>query len=181
MLVILAGISCGNPEVFLHPEADPEFYETVGVVPFQTLASDRTAGQKLTIAFATELIISQKFRVVEMGTFRGILKDEIGASRASAGELTPEELKKIGEAAGIQGVFEGTVRDFEMVRIGQDSFPLITLEVRLLDAATGQVVWSTSVTKRGGPKMPILGWGEIHTLGEMANSVARSAVGRLPW
>jgi hypothetical protein len=81
----------------------------------------------------------------------------------------------------VQAVFEGIVRDFEMARIGQSSFPLITLEVRLIDVPTGQVVWSTAVTERGGPKVPVFGWGEIHTLGELSNKVAAEAVERLPW
>ena len=139
------------------------------------------AGAKLTVAFTTELYVAQQFQVIEPGAFRAIKNSTLERPRHEATELTPEELQSVGAAAGVQGIFQGIVRDYEMARIGAKSYPLITLEVRLLDAATGQVVWSNSVTKRGGPKFPIFGWGEVHTLGELASDAAREVVGGLAW
>jgi curli biogenesis system outer membrane secretion channel CsgG len=179
--VITSGIGCSSSNVFVHPDADLTYYERVGVVPFLDLSGQPAAGEKMTTAFTSALLARGVFEVAEPGAFREILRNTLPSERRGASELTPEELKKVAEAAGVQGIFEGRVRDYEMVRMGQASYPLITLEVRLLDATTGIVVWSTSVTKRGGPKIPILGWGEVHTLGELANDVAAEAVKRLPW
>jgi hypothetical protein len=91
-----------------------------------------------------------------------------------------EDLAKLGEEAGIQGFFMGTVTEYGMERVGRDAFPLLSVEARLVDAATGRIVWSASRTRRGGPAFPIFGWGEIHTLGELTSEVCHELVGTLP-
>jgi hypothetical protein len=92
---------------------------------------------------------------------------------------TPE-LAKLAQEAGVQGIFIGTVRDYEMLHSGRDSFPLLSLEVRLVDAATGRLVWSASLTRRGGPALPLFGWTQVRTMGELAASVCRELLSTLP-
>ena len=77
-------------------------------------------------------------------------------------------------------MFVGVVSDYEMVRVGRESFPLVSIEVRMLDSATGLVVGSASQTRRGGPVTPIFGWGEVHTLGELTSKVCRDLLDTLP-
>ncbi len=67
-----------------------------------------------------------------------------------------------------------------MTRVGGESFPLVSLEVRLVDLATGIVVWSASHTRRGGPTFPLTGWREIHTLGELTAEVCKDILDTLP-
>jgi hypothetical protein len=38
------------------------------------------------------------------------------------------------------------------------------------------VVWTASVSDRGGPKTPIVGVGEIHTLGGLADNLSRKMI-----
>jgi hypothetical protein len=88
-------------------------------------------------------------------------------------------MKPIAEKTGVQGIFEGTVRDFDFTR-GNTPRPIISVEVRFIDVGTGQVVWSTSETRVGQPMIPFLGIGGIKTLSELAEEVAASLVDRLP-
>ena len=78
------------------------------------------------------------------------------------------------------GTFTGTVRDYEMTNVGRCTYPLVSLEIRLLDVSTGNLVWSASITRRGGPDMPFMGWREIHTLGELTTAVCRELLKTLP-
>ena len=88
-------------------------------------------------------------------------------------ELTAEDVQKIGLEAGVQGVFVGAVKEYGMVRSGQDQFPLVSVMVRFIDCQVGTVAWSYEVTRRGGPKFPVFSFGETHTLGEMTAKVCR--------
>lgn len=184
--LLLAGVallgclsSCGGSRSFLHADADIEFYERVGVLPFATLGTDRLAGDKLSSAFTTHLMISRRFVVAEPGQFLSIYQKQIGTHGAAPIGLSLDKLKLFQEEAGVQGVFEGTVREFDYTR-GTPPRPMISAEVRLVDVATGEVVWSTSVTRVGRPKIPILGLGGSRTLAELAEEVANALVARLP-
>lgn len=173
-MAIFAG--CGaSMRAFTHPEADFAYYEKVGVSPFRTMSADRLAGDKFSIEFTTALLASEKFDVVDVGIFASALRTAVG-SRDVFADLTPEELNKISDLTGVQGIFEGTVSQYEMVSAGGGVFPVISVEARLLDTATGAVVWMATITERGGPKTPIIGVGETHTLGELAQKLCKKLV-----
>ncbi|UCH83909.1 MAG: hypothetical protein JSW50_15960 [Candidatus Latescibacterota bacterium] len=170
---------CGaSTRVFTHPEADMSYYETVGVVPFQNLSSDRFAGEKFSTEFTTALLASNKFGVVEQGIFVNALVQIIGARTTSDG-LTADQLKRISEATGVQGVFEGVVTQYDMAAGGGDYFPVISVEARLVDTETGTIVWKATISERGGPKTPIIGVGEIHTLGELSQKLSKTLVSKI--
>jgi TolB-like protein len=165
-------------EVFTNPAADLSFYEKVGVVPFRTLAADRMAGEKFTTEFTTALLTSELFDVMDFGVFVSYVAKVMGTRSPTEG-LSADQIKQIAESAGVQGVFVGTVSEYGMMSTPSGQFPVVTVEVRLLDAETANVVWSASVTERGGPKTPIVGFGEIHTLGELSQKVSKELVGKL--
>jgi hypothetical protein len=171
MLALFA--ACGaSMRVFTHADADFAYYEKVGVSSFRTMSSDRLAGDKFSIEFTTALLASEKFEVIDIGIFSNALRKATG-SRDIFSDLTHEELLKIAELTGVQGVFEGTVSQYEMASSGGGVFPVISVEARLLDTATGAVVWMATITEKGGPKAPIIGIGETHTLGELAQKLSK--------
>jgi len=172
--VLLAGCSAPVRD-FTHTDADVSFYEKVGVVPFRSMTADNFAGEKFTAVFTTALLASQKFEVVDSGVFASTLKQVAGV-RAPEDALTPEQLKKIGEAAGLQGIFVGSVSQYEMQATGAGPFPVITVDARLVDVATGTVVWRATASERGGPKTPIIGVGEVHTIGALADRISREMI-----
>lgn len=165
-------VACGRPslQTYFNPEADLGYYERVGVAPFRALTSDRLAGEKFAIEFNTALLASELFDVVDYGIFVNAMVKSVGTRQISEG-LTVEELIKIQEATGVQAIFVGSVSQYEMVPAGGDRFPVITVEVRLLDANAGRVVWSSTITERGGPKTPLIGIGEVRTLGELSQHI----------
>jgi curli biogenesis system outer membrane secretion channel CsgG len=142
------------------------------------MTADAFAGEKFTSAFTTALLSSRKFEVVDPGIFATALK-QIAGARIPEDSLTPEQLKKIGETAGVQGIFIGSVAQYDMMATGAGPFPVITVDARFIDVATGTVVWTASASDRGGPKTPIIGVGEVHTLGELADGLSRKMIGTM--
>jgi len=176
---LLAVTACGGPTRFLNPEADLPYYERVGIVPFTSLAQDRAAGYRVTDVFFTELLARGFAEVVEPGQFTA----DMNSIRSGVPVETPwstEQLAALGKKAGVQGIFMGTVRQYDMVNSGRDSYPLVSLEVRLVDAATGRLVWSASETRKGGPGVPILGWGGVRVMETLTADVCRDLLSSLP-
>lgn len=179
-LVIAVQIGgCGSSmRTYVHPDADLAFYTKVGVLPFRSLAGDRFAGEKFGIEFTTALLTKEMFDVYDYGVFVNEVVQAIG-SRSPADGPSQEQLKAIADATGVQGIFYGTVMQYEMVPSSSGSFPTISVEARFVDAETGTVVWMVSMTERGGPKTPVIGVGEIHTLGELAQSMCKEIVDKI--
>jgi hypothetical protein len=174
VIVLLTLSACASQQAYVNEEADFSFYKSVGVIPFSNLTSDRTAGDKMTAAFVTELLMGKSLQMPPAGDFVKGMRTVIKDDRPNLIDaVTAEEAKAIGEATKVQGFFVGTVEDFAMVRTGQDEFPLVSVTVRFLDCQTGTVVWSYHVTRKGGPKFPIFSFGETHTLGNMTSNICR--------
>jgi len=175
-LLALLAAGCGGPRSFVHPSTDIGFYKRLGVVNFTNLTADRFAGEKITSSFVTELLLQKKFEVVEPGEFERLVAEVRGSSSEERKDLGAEQIKLIGDRAGINGIIEGEVKEFQMTRIGAEDFPLISVSIRLVDAPSGQVVWMSSYTAKGGPKFPIFSFGETRTLGELAQKVCKKMV-----
>lgn len=176
LMAVTAMISCGGPRTYTNREADFGFYDRVGVLPFSNLSSDRNASDKVTASFVTELLIGGEVEIANMGDVLKAFKTTVKDDRGNLPEqLTIEEGMTIGRDAGVQGLFVGAVRDYGMVRVGTDEFPLVSVNIRFIDCQSGKVAWTYETTRRGGPKFPIFSFGETHTLGEMTSKVCRSA------
>lgn len=175
---LLVAFSCGGPRMYVNKEADFGFYEKVGVLPFSNLSADRNASEKLTASFVTELLIGGEVEIANMGDVLKAFKTTVKDERTNLPEqLTIEEGMTIGRDAQVQGIFVGAVREYGMVRVGTEEFPLVSINIRFIDCQSGKVAWTYETTKRGGPKFPIFSFGETHTLGEMTSKVCRSAAG----
>lgn len=185
-VLLLAFAGCGGPSAFVNPEADLPFYQKVAIIPFASLSQDRAAGYRVSDTFFSELLRRGFADVVEPGQFSAAVVKLRGGTPVE-NPWSAEELARLAEELGIEGVFLGTVREYEMSRTGRTAFPLISMEVRLVDAASGKLVWSASDTRRGGPGTPLVSWflgllgaGEIHTMGELTTVICRDFLETLP-
>jgi hypothetical protein len=169
----------GTGPGFVDPEADLPYYERVGVIPFEALGSDRAAGLQVTNIFFTELLKRDFAQVAEPGQFAAAMLRARG-NKPVGTPWSTEELGRLMEEANVQGVFMGTVRNYEMVRSGRSAYPMISMEVRLVDTATGRMVWSASETKKEGAGVPGFNWGKARTLPDLATKISRRLLETLP-
>jgi curli biogenesis system outer membrane secretion channel CsgG len=168
-------LSCGGPRIFVNPEADLLYYKKIGVLPFKDISGSREAGEKVSLIFYTELMLQGKFDIVDPGELRKRLR-EISETQNIPEDLGLAEIKKLGNLTGAQGIIEGVVVEYTTIRSGGESYPLITLNVRLIDTQYGKVVWEITHTKSGRSKIPILGIGGTATLPELTRKVCHDVV-----
>ena len=135
----------GGPWRYIHPNADLGAIQKVAVLPFENVSGAQGASDKVHKIFLVELLSLEAFDVIEPGRVAKVLK---GETIASPDQLAPEDLKRIGAALGADGLFMGQVIDYSDAR-GTGGAPSVTIQLRLVETASGATVWSTSKTQSG--------------------------------
>jgi len=160
------GCASTAPRYFVNPQADMTLYRKVAVLPFHNLSPQGLAGERVTRVFVTELIIADRYRVVEPAEFRAVLK-EMDAQPSGDGAYDPAKLKEAAGKVGATGIVQGAVSDYEVQRSGQDEFAVLSFDAEMIDVETGNVVWRGSITRRGKSRFPIFGGSSANTLGRL--------------
>src|SRR3990172_4752808 len=177
VIVMLSGCAGSAPRLYVNPEADMAYYKRVAVLPFQNLTPERFAGERLTRSFITELIIADRYQLVEPADF-WIVLERIGGTPGGSGAYDPKKLQEAAKEANVTGIIRGAVSEYQIQRSGGGDSPILAFDVELMDVATSNVVWRASLAKRGKGRVPIVGGGE-RTLGRLTEEACREMVGRL--
>ena len=141
-------MSCsGNPDAthFTNPNFDFGFIERVAVMPLESLSDDQAAGERTTRILITELLASGALDVVEPGELNAAL----GQMRLTSQLPSNEQVISLGQTLGVQGLMVGSVTQFEVIRSGAVSYPVVTLDLHLLETETGAAVWAATHTEQG--------------------------------
>ena len=92
LLFAALGGGCAAPaRLYVNGDADMDFYQKVIVLPFANLTQDRFAGERITRVFPTELVMMDRFRIIDPGEVRAIL-DRTGGLSVD-GSYDPKKLK----------------------------------------------------------------------------------------
>lgn len=174
MLSIATGCAAG-PRLFVNHKADLSYYQRIAVVPFANLTNDANAGERVTRAFMTELVMAERFQIVEPGEFHGML-ERIGGLPDAQGHADPKKLAEAATEAQATGLIRGAVTEYTVQRNGTDEVPVITFDVEMLDVATLQTVWRITVSGRGRGRLPVLGGPNHKSFGMVTQDACRDAV-----
>lgn len=140
-LLLLSGCGGVRPTVFLHPEFNFGYVEKVGVVPFENISTEQGAGARATRYFLGGLLAAEAFAVAEPGEVLRALEKE---ALVRTGDLAEDQVKAIGRALNVQGLFLGTLSESMTVRNGNANTYTATVTIRLVETETGMTVWSAT-------------------------------------
>lgn len=146
--------------------------QSVAVLPFKNLTTDNDAAERTRDTFMGMLLATEAMYVVPPGEVeRGIERAGLRDSTAP----TTEKIKTLGQVLQVEAVITGVLREYGAVRSGQTQANLISVSVQMLEAETGNVVWSADSTKGGiGIGDRLLGGG-----GSPMNQVTKEAINDL--
>ncbi len=176
-LLVLACSCASGARIFVNPDADMAFYKKIAVLPFANLSPDGLAGARVTRAFVTELVIANRFQVVQPEDFAGALQ-RMGVSPNPDGTYDLARLKEAAAKLGVTGILRGAVTEYQVLRTEGGDTPIISFDAELSDANTGTVVWRSAISKRGRGRLPIVGSGS-RSLGRLTQDACAEVVGRL--
>jgi TolB-like protein len=171
--------SCASAiRVYVNPEADLAFYQKLAVLPFADMSSSALAGPRVTRAFVTELIMTNRFQLVQPEEFTTALH-RAGVYRGQDGNYDAAKLREVATQMGMNGILRGAVTEYQMGRSGGGGeVPVIAFDAELIDAHTGQVVWRSSIAKRGKGRVAIFG-SNHRSLGRLTQDACVELVARL--
>ncbi|MEQ1831980.1 MAG: hypothetical protein ABL977_02910 [Candidatus Eisenbacteria bacterium] len=177
-LLAVAATAGAGPRIFVNKKADLGYYQRIAIVPFANLTNEPNAGERVTRAFLTELVIAERFQIVEPGEFHGML-DRIGGLPDNQGHADPKKLAEAASAAQATGYIRGAVTEFTIQRNGGDEVPVLTFDAEMVDVATGETVWRITLSQRGRGRLPLIGGASKRSFGMVTQDACRKAVAAL--
>jgi len=164
-----------SPRLFVNREADMTLYEKIAVLPFHNLSGDAYASARVTRAFTTELIISERFQIVDPALLSGEL-ERLNAGFDAQGQINFARLRDAATAVGATAVIRGAVSEYAMRRAGTGEVPVVSFDAEMVDVATGFVVWRISVTETGKGRLPVVGGPGERTFARVTQAACQRAV-----
>lgn len=173
-LALAAGCAGSAPKPSaLPPEARPR----LAVLPFDNLTDEGGAGETMTLVFFTQVGALGRYQPVEGGVVTHLL-DSLAIRTTS--NLTAEQLRMLGDRLDATRLLAGTVLESGTVHTSDGDLPSVGVTVKLLDPATGRVLWTRMGFRSGQDKETVFGWGREKSPQRLAASLAIELLRDLP-
>lgn len=171
-IFLVAGSCSKKVTTFTHPTADFSLIERVAVLPFENLTGDNTAAEKVRQVVIIELLSSGAVQVVDVGEVgRGLRAASVG----NAAQPSREDVRRLGQELQVQALLGGSVQEYSAGRSAA-SATNVSMVFRLIETDSGEVIWSSSVSKTGvGAMARLFGVGG-DSPGERARKLVRKAL-----
>jgi hypothetical protein len=177
-LLALAGCTAAPVRLYLNPQADLTHYDKVAVVPFTNLTPQPLAADRVSRVFVTELILAGRYKVIEPAEFGGMLY-RMGIEPSVQTGYDAASLARAADSLHVTGIIRGSVNEYDFQRIGQDEVPVLSFDVEMVDAATSDVVWRVSISRRGQGRLPLTGGSGTRSFGTLTQEACMEAVSEL--
>ncbi len=171
-LFIVFVYGCGTQKHYVRSDTDIKNIKKIAVLPFENFSTEEIAGEKIRRIVIAE-IISRGIEVVEPGEVSRLIKD---MKIKSISMIKLSDIKEIGTSTGSDAVMTGSVEYYGISRGVNINYPEVTINLRLIETSTGNVLWSIRKTSEG-PNFWMRHFGsEGKTLSETAGEVVKDAI-----
>ncbi len=120
----------------------PSAIERVAVLPMK--APTQLIGESVSDLLVTEMLRWGRYTLVERSQMANVLGE---AELALAG-LSEKRAVEVAQMLGADGVIIGTVDEYSTVARKGKTYPVVGLSIRLIDCASGKIMWSASLAER---------------------------------
>ena len=149
LVLILSAFSCtrsGGPKYYFNPDMDFGSIKTAAVMPLENMTREQLAAERVRDVFTNLLLSRTNIYVMPPGEVaRGVLITGI----TNPANPSPEEIIKLGAVIKVDVVITGAVREYGEVKSGAAAANVISVNLQMIEAATGKIIWTASTTKGG--------------------------------
>ncbi len=150
--------------------------DTLAVLPLVNLSLQQNAPDVVMNALVVELLDLGAFQVKDPGDVqRMVLEKRLRLTD----RLPTEALHEVEADLGVKYVMEGTVNGFGMVNEGGDTYPSVSITLRMVRCSDGRIVWAGSHSKRGDDSESVFGLGRVGTLEQLTQITVSELVDTL--
>lgn len=175
LLVLAGGCATSTSTQYVRQNIDYRNIKRIAVLPFESLTTDEYAGEKIRKSVITELL-SRGVDVIEPGEVTRVLIDQKIKSLSS---IRTTDLQNVAKTLGVEALMMGSVEAYDISRGISVTYPEVSINLRLIEASSGNIIWSVCQTS-GGPGFWTRHFGaEGMSLSEAANKVVKEAIDTL--
>lgn len=142
----------------------------IAVLPLDNTSTDGNAPRKLLSSITNFIASTGVYDVIDPGQVEKALLD---LRIRNTGGLDAETANKLASALKCHGFLVGTIVDFGDVRVGNESIPTLSVNLRFLDARTGNIVWAGSITLSGGSSSSLFGSTKVVSLTKLVQVASK--------
>jgi len=170
--------SCGSPYHREGAVSSPgEKGEKIAILPFENLSAREGAGKMAGSLFLVKMLGTGTYSISDPGA----VEEALGAQRVRLTSHIPlTVLKKLGDEMGVRFILMGTVLENEMQVLtgssGGGQVPSVSITARIVEVATGKVVWAGARARRGTDFEKIFGIGRIYSTTKLMNIITDEMV-----
>jgi TolB-like protein len=147
----------------------------IAVLPLENFTSDEYASEKIRRIVITELLSCNR-DVIEPGEVTRLLRE---SKIKSLGSIKTAEVQDLGKALGVDAVMMGSVEAFGIGKGVSVTYPEVTINLRLIETSSGNIVWSMRNTSGGADFWTRHLGSEGMSLSEAAGRVVKDTIGTL--
>ena len=177
IFLILIAAGCGRGSLVYHVREDVDFsyFKKVAVMPMENLTNERTAGDVVRNVVISELLASGLVDVAVPGDVVAALSD-LEIKNGHGATLNEKQIKAIGKALNVEGLIIGAVEQYGETRSGNFSAPEVTITLMMVDAGSGNIVWSITRSRGGAGFMSRHFGAKADTMSETVLAVVRESI-----
>ena len=174
IMAVLAGCA-PSPRLFVNRQADMTLYKHVVVVPFSNLCGDPYAPGRVVRALTTELVIADRFQMIDPSTLLGEL-EKANVAPDATGQIELGQLRSVATKLNASAIIRGSVTEYAMHRQGTDEYPVVAFDCEMVDVQTGIVIWRLAINESGRGRLPIIGGAGERTFSRDTQEACKRAV-----
>ena len=174
-LLIVGGCATNTSTRYVRQNIDYKDIKRMAVLPFESLTNDEYAGEKIRKTVITELL-SRGVDVIEPGEVTRVLIDQKIKSLSS---VRTSDLQNMAKVLGVEAFMMGSVEAYDISKGISVTYPEVTINLRLVEASSGNIIWSVCQTSGGASFWTRHFGAEGISLSEAANKVVKEAIDTL--
>ncbi|GAB4388391.1 MAG: hypothetical protein Kow0025_07390 [Thermodesulfovibrionales bacterium] len=170
-VAVLSGCASG-PTHYRREDVDFDSIRKVAVLPLESFVTDRLAGERVRMAVISELL-SRGVDVTEPGeVIRALRTLNVESIRT----LSSEEVRKLGQALGVDAVITGSVGAFGIEKGVSVSYAEVSISLIVYESSTGEIIGSSWHSTQGASFWTRHFGAEGKSLPEATREVVRKSI-----
>ncbi len=170
-LLVLAALCTAGAPTARHSTGGtvPPGHPRAALVPFENLAGREEQSLIFTRIYFAQLAASGAFEMVDPTLVESAM-DSLGIR--SAGSMTPADQRALADTLHAPYLFVGSVLESGTIQTGAATVPAVGATLRLVEAATGRVLWAGVHFRSGEDRETVFGWGRVMSPERLVSELA---------
>ena len=147
----------------------PSDHPAAALVPFENLSGREEQSQIFTKVFLAHLVASGALDMVDPTRVEAAM-DSLRI-RAS-GSMTPAEVRAMADTLHVRYLLLGSVLESGTIQSESGPLPSAGATLRLVEAASGRVLWAGVHFRSGEDRETVFGWGRVRSLEKLIAALA---------